>query len=222
MDVADALNSRFTCRAFMKKPVPKEYILKILKDATRSPSWANTQPWEIFVATGEVLERIRKEYMDLYSKDVPTAPEIPWVNKWPSEHAERMKELGNMRFKHLKISGDDKTARNANYMLNFKFFGAPVVVYICMNKSLTEWSVFDLGLFSQSLMLAARDYGIDSAPAVNLVAYPDTVKRELEIPEELTLVFGIALGYKDEESPQNTIRTQRRPLDEVVRLYGFE
>ena len=47
------------------------------------------------------------------------------------------------------------------------------------------------------------------------------IRKEIEIPDELSIVIGIALGYKDDESPQNTFRSMRRPLDEVVRLNGI-
>lgn len=222
MDVTDALNSRFTCRAFKEEPVSKEVLLKIMKDATRSPSWANTQPWEIFTAGGGVLESIRRTYMERFSKDVPIDPDIPWVENWPPEMEERIKQLGIQRFEHLKISRDDKNARNANYRLNFKFFNAPAVVYLCMKENLTEWSIFDLGLLSQSIMLAAKGYGVDSAPAVNLVAYPDVIRKEMEIPDELAIIFGVALGYQDDKSPQNTFKSPRRPLEEVLRIQGFD
>ena len=52
MNVIDALNSRSTIRAFNPDPVGRETTLKILEAATRAPSWANTQPWELFVAGG--------------------------------------------------------------------------------------------------------------------------------------------------------------------------
>ena len=90
-----------------------------------------------------------------------------------------------------------------------------------MDESLTEWSIFDLGALSQSIMIAAQGHGVDTAPAVNLVAYPDLIRNEIEIPEDLLIVFGIAMGYKDNKSPQNTFRSSRRPVEEVVRLKGF-
>jgi nitroreductase len=221
MDVFKALNSRFTCRAFKQDPITKDTIFKIMEEATRSPSWANTQPWEIFVAGGDALERIRRNFMESFANDEPISPEIPWVENWPSPLEERIKELGIGRFKHLGISREDEHARNANWRLNFKFFDAPSVVYLCMHESLTEWSIFDLGSLSQSIMLAAQEIGVDSAPAVNLVAYPNFIRKELEIPDELMIVFGIALGYKDEKSPQNTFKSPRRPIEEVVRTKGF-
>jgi len=221
MDIVDALNTRFTCRAFKQEPVTKDTVLRIMEEATRAPSWANTQPWEIFVAGGEVLERLRRRYMEYFANDEPVNPDLPLVESWPTQHEERIKELGINRYKHLGISRDDKSARNASWRLNFKFFDAPSVVYLCMEESLTEWSIFDLGALSQSIMLAAQGYGVDTAPAVNLVAYPDLIRKEIEIPEDLIIAFGIAMGYKDNKSPQNTFRSSRRPVEEVVRLKGF-
>jgi nitroreductase len=221
MDVEDALNSRFTCRAFKPDPVNKEIVLKIMENATRSPSWANTQPWEIYIAGGDILESIRKGFMENFRSDEPTDPDIPFMSDWPVKHQERMKELGIKLYKHLGISKGDREAIQASWKLNFKLFGAPLVIYLCMHETLSEWSMFDLGALSQSIMLAAQEYGVDSAPAVNLVAYPKIIREEIEIPDELSIVLGIALGYKDDKSPQNTFRSIRRPLDEVVRLNGI-
>lgn len=133
----------------------------------------------------------------------------------------RMKELGIKLYKHLGISKGDREAINASWKLNFKLFGAPIVIYLCMHETLSEWSMFDLGSLSQSIMLAAQEYGIDSAPAVNLVAYSKIIRKAIEIPDELRIVIGIALGYKDNDSPQNTFISSRRPLDEVVHLNGI-
>jgi nitroreductase len=221
MDVLEALNSRFTCRAFKPDQVNGEIVLKIMENATRSPSWANTQPWEVYVAGGDILESIRRGFIENFRGDVPTDPDIPFMLDWPVKHQERMKGLGIELYKHLGISKGDREAIEASWKLNFKLFGAPTVIYLCMHETLSEWSMFDLGSLSQSIMLAAQEYGVDSAPAVNLVAYPKIIRKEIEIPDELSIVIGIALGYKDDESSQNTFRSIRRPLDEVVHLNGI-
>ena len=105
--------------------------------------------------------------------------------------------------------------------VNYHFFNAPVVAYICMDRTLTPWSLFDLGLFSQSLMLAARHFGLDSAPAVTLVAHPDLIRKELDIPDELLIIIGIALGYGDAADPQNKFRSPRRSVQEAVTFKGI-
>ena len=74
MGVIDALNSRFTVRAFEPDPVHKETILKILDAATRAPSSGNTQPWELFVAGGDALDRLSHAYEERFSRGVPGQP----------------------------------------------------------------------------------------------------------------------------------------------------
>ena len=61
MDVSHALQRRRTVRAFLPRPVPRSTLGSILDIALQTPSWANTQPWEIYVAGGDVLDRIRAE-----------------------------------------------------------------------------------------------------------------------------------------------------------------
>ena len=99
MDVTDALNSRYSTRAFKPDPVDKETIARILKTATRAPSWANTQPWEIFVAGGDVLDRLRNAFLENYHKDVPGRSDLPGPQQWPPALQKRMEELGAERFK---------------------------------------------------------------------------------------------------------------------------
>ncbi len=60
MDVVDALNTRFTARAFKPDPIDRRILERIMEAALRSPSWANTQPWEVYVAGGEVLNRLAR------------------------------------------------------------------------------------------------------------------------------------------------------------------
>jgi nitroreductase len=60
LSIQSALNHRRTTRAFKPDTIGRDRILKVLEPALAAPSWANTQPWEIFVAAGEPLERIRQ------------------------------------------------------------------------------------------------------------------------------------------------------------------
>jgi nitroreductase len=90
-----------------------------------------------------------------------------------------------------------------------------------MDKALSPWSLFDLGSFAQSLMLAAAERGLDSVPAVMLGAYPDIVRAELGIPEGFAIALGVALGHADAADPMNTLRSPRRPLVEILTVRGL-
>jgi len=221
MNVIEALNSRFCARAFKPDPVDKETIIKILEAATRAPSWANTQPWGIFVAGGEVLERLRQSYLANFHKGAPRNPDLPAPQQWPSALQKRIEELLAERFNIIGTERDESAARQALFELNYKFFGAPVVIYLCMDRTLSPWSIFDIGMIAQSIMLAAQQYGVGSAPAFTFVTYPDLIRAEFGIPEDLSIIIGLALGYSDLQHPENKFRSSRRPIREAVHFKGF-
>ena len=221
MDVIDALNTRFTVRAFKPDPVDRNTLEKVMEAALKSPSWANTQPWEIYVAGGEVLNRLREAYVANLKNCVARNPDLAVPKQWPPALLKRMEGLKSERMATLERVCLDKSVLKDLSEVNYHFFQAPVVAYICMDRTLTPWSIFDLGLFSQSLMLAARHFGLGSAPAVTLAAHPDLIRKELKIPDELSIIIGIALGYADAEHPQNQFRSPRRPLQEAVTFKGI-
>jgi len=221
MDVVEALNTRFTTRAFKSDPIDRKTLEKVLEAALRSPSWANTQPWEVYVAGGEVLNRLREAYVASLRNCVARNPELAAPKQWPPALLMRMENLKSERLATIERVCLDKSTLKDLSEMNYHFFHAPVVAYICMDKTLTPWSIFDLGLFSQSLMLAACHFGLDSAPAVTLAAHPDLVRKELKIPDGLSIIIGIALGYADAEHPQNKFRSPRRPVKEAVTFKGI-
>jgi hypothetical protein len=46
------LGERHSCRGFLPRAVPKETITRILGMAQRTPSWCNSQPWQVIVTSG--------------------------------------------------------------------------------------------------------------------------------------------------------------------------
>ncbi len=220
MDVLKALKERHSTRAYLPKAVDHETIIKVLEAANYAPSWANTQPWEFYVAAGEPLLRLREQYVANFDKGVPLNPDIPVPQSWPEEHKKRTLEMGAGRFAVMGIDRNDVEARNEITKNNYRLFDAPVVIFPCMDRALTQWSLFDMGAVSQSLMIAAQHYGLNTIPAIMLAAYPEIIRQELNIPNHLNIVIWIALGYGDSDSIQNKYVTTRRPVDEFVKIIG--
>jgi nitroreductase len=221
MDVTQALKSRYTCRGFKPTPVLKETLLEILDAAHRAPSWADTQPWEIYVATGEPLERLRRAHLDTFATGVAPHPDYPAPTQWPPALKHRMDELLDLHKKEAQTHPEHKNNPEAYLVRQMNFFKAPVVIYLCLDRSLGPWSIFDMGFFTQSLLLAAKEKGLDSAPAYRLVSYPDLVRQELGIPTELSILFGVALGYATEHSQTTRFESPRRLIKDVVKFKGF-
>ena len=190
-------------------------------DALHTPSWANTQPWEIYVAAGQVLKNIRVTSLERTNAKAPSDPDVPFPAAWPASCRERTKELTAGRAAVRAVGTEDPASHHDFLMANRGFFGAPCVVYLCMDRMLGPWSMFDLGAICHSITLAAQHHGVDSAIAINLVTYPDLLRAALDIPDNLLIVIGIALGYADPNDPEDSFRSTRRSLDETVTFVGI-
>jgi nitroreductase len=223
MDVIEAIIERRSIRSFTSDPVPKETLIKILEAANHAPSSSNNQPWEMFVAGGSVLERIRQAYLERFKHDVPGKPEVRGTGReqLPAGMVERINQFRTERFKLEGLDPQGSEGVRLSAERGSKFFGAPVVVILCMNRNLSLFSTYDLGLLSQSILLAAQNLGIGSIIAGAIVAHPDILHKELAIPDDLVIVEGIALGYPDKKSIVNTFRSSRRPIQEAVTFKGL-
>jgi nitroreductase len=214
MTVTEALNARSSIRAFLDKPVEREKLQAILTAAVRTPSWANSQPWELFIAEGETLKRIKSGYLEQYAAKTVPEPEVPRPKEWPQSCINRQKQL---QPDMLRDCGD---AVSQFGPLNQNMFNAPTVIYICMDKVLSQWSLYDIGAYSQSFMLAAVEQGLSTIPAITLAQYPKVLRRELNIPDNLIITIGIALGYADKDNKINNFHSSRSPLEETVHFYN--
>jgi nitroreductase len=215
MDVLEAIQARHSVRDFVARPIRKDVVMKIMAAATCSPSGGNGQPWEVFVASGATLRRIRQAYQERaqLGGGVPagcSAPPPP-----PAFIQERMATIRNERMELLGLDPADPASGEVFLEWSARLFGAPVLAVICMDKDLS--SFLDMGMFIQTICLAAQGFDVDSLIASAFVSQPDILRRELQIPENLRIVIGVGLGHANPKSAINTYRSPRRPIREVVR-----
>ena len=210
MTVTEAMAARSSIRAYKPDTIDKAVIMEILEKAARTPSWANTQPWDVFVAAGETLARIRNAYVENYKNAEKTATDIPRPTEWPQ--AAKNRTLGL----HPDMLRDCGDAAAQFGELNQKMFNAPAVIFLCLDKTYSPWSLYDLGAYAQSVVLLAQERGLSTIPAITSVLYPDVLRREMNIPDNLNVAIGIPIGYKDEDNKINNFHSARSPLDETV------
>ncbi len=134
---------------------------------------------------------------------------------------QRIAGVASERLKLISAAGAYADPKQAVLEQNHRLFDAPAVAYLCLERGLTPWSIFDCGMLAQSIMLAAQEYGVDSMPAFMLVIYPDIIRAELNVPANLLILFAVALGYRDPQHAVNRFKSPRRPVQEVVRFKGF-
>jgi nitroreductase len=214
LDTIDSILSRHSVRDFSSRPVAKATIMKILDVSTRSPSGGNSQPWEVFVATGDTIERIRTQCLER-ARSGAGASGFGGPPPGPDYIQERMKIIRIERLRLLGLDPDDPSSGNVFTEWAQRLYGTPVLVVVCMDSVLSSY--LEIGVFVQTVCLAAQDYGVDSFIARTLVSQKDIIQQELEIPDNLNIIIGIALGYADPDSIINTYRSPRRPVQEVVR-----
>ncbi len=219
MELLEGIMTRKSIRAFKPTPIPKETMNRILEAAGRSPSFTNTQPWEVAVVTGKKKDELGKILYQLADTNSPTNADLPGPKEWPPELEKRAKEHGARRFLALGIERANEQQRKENRLSNYKFYGAPSVLFLFIDKSLTSWSLFDAGLFAQSLCLTAHSFGLGTCLQASLNSYPDAVRDFLGIPKTKMLILGISMGYPDMDAPLNTYQSTRVNPNEFTKWF---
>jgi nitroreductase len=218
MELSEALTTRKSIRAFKSEPVPRGRLTEILEEARWSPSWGNTQPWELAVVEGQKVSQLTGELAAAFTSGVPPNPDVPMPQTFPEAYQSRYMACAAGLFGTMGIVRDDKASRQAHMENMIRAFGAPVIIYVIFNADLNEpYSMFDLGAITHAICLAALGQGLGTCIEAQLARYPDLVRRRLNLPASHKIVVGIALGYPDPGAPANAFRTEREPLGNFVR-----
>ncbi len=223
MDVMEAIKGRASTRAFLDTPVSQETVRTILDAARWAPSGANTQPWQVAVATGEVKQRIGDAIVAAVNQRQKPNPDYHYyANRIPEPYRSRKVACGKALYGALGIERSDKERRKEQWLKNYHGFGAPLELFVFLEDFLEKGSCVDLGMFLQNIMLAARGCGLETCPQAAMAEFPDIVRGTLGLPKTLKLVCGIAVGYPDRTAPVNHYRTEREPVDAFTKWFGWE
>ena len=216
LSVSEAVSRRSSIRAFKDSPVDSNIIRDILLLSSRAPSGGNIQPWKIYVLNGQSMQDFF-----LFQKSW-TQPEKEAYSIYPPQLKEPYRtsryELGEQMYELLGIARDDKEARLNQVMQNFKFFGAPAAIFCFVDRQMgpPQWS--DLGMFLQTFMLLAQEYGIDTCAQEAWSIKNDSVSAFVEADESDILFCALALGYRDENAVINKLSSERRPLNQWAKF----
>jgi nitroreductase len=221
--VSEALESRFTCRAFLATPVARATVETLLRRATRAPSGGNFQPWRVWALTGAPLDDLKRTAAEAIAAGRFMDPDPEYMIYPPDKepYAERRFRNGEQVYEALGVAREDALGRLSQFRRNFDFFGAPVGLFLCIDRTMLQGQWADLGIFLQSLMLLAREEGLHTAPIEGWSLFHATVRAALDIPEELMLFCGLAIGHADLTAPVNRVLAERMNLEEFADLRGF-
>jgi nitroreductase len=221
MTASQLMRERVAIRAFLPRPVSPELVHSVLASAGQAPSGTNIQPWQIHVVAGRTRQEICAAVRSAAQlpSDRPSGPYDYYPTQWRDPYLARRRACGWGLYGVLGIQKGDREAGLAQELRNYDFFGAPIGVFLFLDRDLGRGSLIDCGMFLQNLMLAALEGGLATCPQAAWVPFDGVVRGILGIPDSQMLVCGVALGYADPHAPVNRYRPGRLPVDEYTRWH---
>ena len=220
MEIFQAVTTRRSIRRFKPDPVPEPLLREILEAARWSPSWGNTQPWEISVVTGAALDRFRKANRQHLLDGVIPDPDTPMPDAWPEPLKQRYGDVGKQVLTALEIPRGDKEARLRYAGDMFALFSVPSLLLFCVDRGIPrEYAMLDTGAIVQTVCLLAHARGLGSCILAASVRYPALIREIIPIPETRAVIIGVAVGYPDGEAPVNQFTRERANPDEFIRWF---
>ena len=220
--VDTAIETRRSLRAFLPTPVPRADVEAILNVAARAPSGTNTQPWRVYVLTGEAKRELSRQVVAAYDDPAERATHAEeyayYPTDWKSPYIDRRRKVGWDLYGLLGIEKTDKARMHAQHRRNYDFFGAPVGLMFTIDRAMRQGSWLDYGMFLQSVMVAARARGLDTCPQAAFTQFHRIICAHIGAPENEQLVCGMSLGYADPAAVENTLVTEREPLSGFARF----
>ena len=232
--VSQFLASRRSTRDFKPDLVPEELLNQILTDALTAPSWSNTRPFKVAVATGDARNRISAEFQSRWRavsthlrngllgkiKLIISRYGLPTSNRliskpYAKELKPRAMRLGAELYSVFEVSRSDRLQRDQWWAKNYDFYGAPTELFVYIHKSLHIFAASDAGLMMENLALSAHAHGLGTCMQGAVAIWDDVVREEFDISKDYRLLCGIAIGYPT-DSPANSFQSHRIGVDELL------
>jgi nitroreductase len=178
-ELMEILRGRRSVRNYHDQEIPEEVLGHILEAVQWSPSWANTQCWEVIVVKNKDTKQRLQETLSQGNPATRAMVEAPAV---------------------LVLCGKQGISGSYKGQVTTKF---------------GDWFMFDLGLATQSLCLAAWNLGLGTV-VVGLFDH-NRAAAVLGVPDGYELVAMVPLGYpaKQPAAPK------RREISEFTHLERF-
>ena len=215
-----AISARRSVRAFLDTPVDLAVVREILQVASRAPSGTNTQPWKVYVLTGDAKARLSAEIIETFMDPAKAAEHHEEYDYYPKEWIEpfigRRRKVGFDLYGLLGLTKDDKAGMKRQHARNYQFFDAPVGLIFTIDRIMGKGSYLDYGMFMENIMISAVGHGLATCAQAAFNQFHKIIERQLNLPANEAVVCGMALGYEDKRAVENTLKTARASVDEFV------
>lgn len=219
-DFDEVIRTRRSVRGYTDREVPVQLIREVLELAQHSPSNCNAQPWRVFIVRGAHKDRLKQRLLAAFDADRPVE-ENPTPG-FEGAHRQRQIACAAELYGKMGVLRGDRPGRRHAERRNFEFFDAPHLAVVCMDRSFGLGVALDVGCWLETFLLALWSRGVAACPQASLRAFGELIKEELGIPPELRVLCGVAFGYEDPGVPANGARMTRAPIEDCVRLLGFD
>ena len=232
--LTDLIRSRRSVRDFLPDPIPQAVLEEVLADANWSPSWSNTQPYRIAIASGAIKDQLKREFCERFEIGIKaqsggvagklrllaTRRGLPdgdfKVNfEYPADLQPARRATGHKLYELLGIGRSDHAARELQMRKNFEFFNAPTAIFLFVHSGLREFSVLDAGIFLQTFMLSAQAHGLATCAQGALATWGGPVRTAFDVPKDYKLICGVSIGYASDH-PVNQFNPGRSAPEAVL------
>jgi nitroreductase len=218
-----AITTRQSMRAYLPTPVSRGTVAEILRVASRAPSGTNTQPWQVHVLMGAARQRVSDRICAIFEDPAELATHTDeydyYPKEWVSPYVDRRRKIGWDLYRLLDIAKGDKDRIHRQHARNYRFFDAPVGLIFTIDRIMQQGSWLDYGMFLENVMVAARARGLHTCPQAAFTQFHRVLAEELALKPEQMVVCGMALGHADPTAVENTLVTDRVPVEEFARFH---
>ncbi len=186
----DLFESRQSDRCFIKKEIPKQYLIEILNAARIAPSPKNRQPWRFYVLRNEEKNNFTEFFRNNFSKEL-TQSQIK-LNEFNSEeNTYRIMENADTILLVFNIYPSEKTIDSKDSLFDIA-------------------NIQSIGACIENMLLKATELNIGSLWICDIFSCYETINKNY--CEQGQLIAAVALGYTNSAKAQKI----RKKLNEIV------
>ena len=206
MEFKDVMKQRRAVNFFdPTKDITDAQLKEIIETASLAPSGFNLQPWQVII----VKDKAKKEILKKVAWNQPKITEAPVV----------LIVLGDIEGWKKGNAGFEKDfaeSVKAGIMKQEQydwFTGAAASLYGTNSDREMAFACKNAGFFGMSLMLAAKDAGLDSHPMDGFDI--EGVRKAFNIPDQYWIPLLLAIGHFDKSKTLLPAKW-RKSYDEIV------
>lgn len=226
MNVTEAVRQRISTRAFLDTPISRDQLADLLETAQRAPSGGNLQPWKLIAVTGAAKDEVIGIAQRVLAADpmgpVPgDRPVYPDLNAIAPVYNERRKRVGEMMYEKVGIPREDRAGRIRWFANNYRFFGAPVGMFLIIDKRMGHGQWAHMGMYMQTIALLAEERGWGTCMQECWARLRVELHAHFGLDDNHMLYAGMALGVPDPNEAVNDLYAERAPQSEIVEFRGW-